>query len=322
MPKSGVERDRPQIELEPAPKYPVIVTGATSPTGCEIVRALSHEGFIVGIGNRSKEKFRDVASELDTNVSYFSFEADLTDVDQIKHAVDKAQNQFGMERVHLVHAAAAGLPKRRELLVPLLALRRQDVITPEQAKEAKAKIAAILAQEDVREEAWQVNSQGPWKLVAALANSGLLRKTSRVFTTSSPWSDNWLMNNGSSALDYDGPTIYANVARYKAQFVQQMESHAKHWGYHFIDIVIPEIEETPTGDFVENNFLPLVQKANPDKKVEFAKVSKERVGRAVLEALQGTLLDGSTYVHKLYVTDRETTSVKPPEMNQRFVYPL
>ena len=320
MQRRGPEVYRPTTEFEPIPKYPVIVTGAASGTGLEIVRALSRQGFVVGIGTRSEEKYQHVVSMLEIGSPQFSFHADLADPAGVKQAVRRVKGQFGIDRVHVVHAAAAGLPKRRELLAPLIDMRRQDVITQERVGETKRKIAAVLDEPDVWNEAFDVNFHGPVTLVSTLAENGLLARGSLLVTLSSIWSDNWLTRDSHFPTMYDGPEIYRNVAQSKSAFVDITKHAAEGYGFFFIDVVIPEIEGTDVGDFVEKNMLPLVQKANPDRAVSFPKVSKARVAQALSALFQGDLPNRN--VQRLYVTEQGVQLQKPQEWNQKLHYPF
>src|SRR5471032_3195475 len=85
----------------------VIITGGGSGLGAATARAMAAKGAKIGVLDQSKENAEKVASE----VKGVALHADVTDEEQIKAALSKAESSHGIARV-LMNCAGIGGSQR------------------------------------------------------------------------------------------------------------------------------------------------------------------------------------------------------------------
>ncbi|HCX61708.1 SDR family oxidoreductase [Sedimentibacter sp.] len=92
-----------------------LVTGASSGLGVQFATALAREGADVAIVARRMERLNDVKSELEKlGVRVLSVQCDVTDVEQVKKAVENVKEHFGRIDI-LVNNAGVGFAEPAEL---------------------------------------------------------------------------------------------------------------------------------------------------------------------------------------------------------------
>lgn len=245
---------KPRSEVEPFPRYPILLLGAGSGLGAELARKFANEGYRIIAGTRSLEKFGDlwVATRADGGIEPYPFIADITDPDQ----VGKAYENLGLkerEKLHYMPVAAGGFEStlmRMKIGRQLIHLRKEaeetGEISLESAKRATVAIKAFTTSEKATDPAIAINCDAPCAIFKLLAQNGHLGPESVLLTTSSYISDTY---DPDKPGKYQGPWFYYHVAMSKAMGVRALRKRAQQIDASCLDIVIPEISDTQVGEF-------------------------------------------------------------------------
>ncbi len=268
-------------EVEPTPRDLIFLSGASSVTGQAIASRFAREGYEIIAGSSTSDKFAGVREEIiaQGGKEPRPFIADITDSEQIAEAYRALEMPPGT-RMHFVFAAAAGIEDKgfvARQIASLAVMHRRGTLTPEKAGEATQKIKEYVWTEEGKKKAMDVNFHGALALEDILEENGHLNSESTILTTSSILSHSCDPYNIDSYL---GPWFYYPVALTKQLAVAEISRRARRLGATYVDLVIPEIEATPAGNFIEK-LKPLLEALNGGNEIGMTVVSKEQVAEAV-----------------------------------------
>ncbi len=244
----------PQVETEPFPHYPILLTGTGSGLGNAYARKFALEGYEVFAGTRSKEKFENLRNSIagDGGIEPQPFIADITKPDQLIAAYQDLHLPPG-GKVHFMPVAAGGLEVvrmgiARQIVSLKRAMKTDAGLTPKLLEQATDVIRKLTSSDEATTAAMDINYAANQLLFDLLYDNGHIGADSVIVTTSSSLS---------SACDpdhpenYNGNRFYFSIAISKERGVRELKNRAARIGCTLVDIVAPIIADTDVGAFIE-----------------------------------------------------------------------
>lgn len=313
-----ITESRPPLqELEPLPRYPILLLGAGNGTGRELALRFACEGYPVIVGTRSEEKFTSLATEIHEQggIPPRPFIADNTNPEQVAAAYEGLQIKEGMP-MHVFPIAAGGLEKMKRpvlgLMIPLRRAFRDGLLTKALLDETTEKIKHVVLQEEIQRPAKEVNYTATLALLTLMIQKGHIRHGSRVVTLSSTGSDTYDVDNPDA---YPGPWFYLPIAKSKAEAVVAMRRELEKTAAVFLNVIAPEIEGTDVGNLMEQ-LVPMIEPIYGNR-VVIPSVTKEQTVEGIWQLVQWKLQKGSN--RNIYLTSDGLTTIQPEEFKQPLI---
>lgn len=322
-PKSSLDFS-PLHEVEPFPRYSILLLGAGSGLGREFARKLASEGYRVISGMRSLEKFGDLwlTIRADGGIEPYPFVADITDMSQVRAAYESLGLKEG-EKLHYLPFAAGGFESklvRMKIGRQLIHLRKEaeetGKISLESAERATAAIKAFTISNAATNPAIAINCDAPCMIFDLLAQNGHLGSESVILTSSSYISDTY---DPDKQEEYQGSWFYYHVAMSKATGVDALRKRAQHIGASFIDFVIPEISDTQVGEFGAE-IAEIIQLMQLQTEFRVPRISRAQAAMAMYHELTGYGGD-LPKIRKVYVDSNGITQKERPESWEKAHFP-
>lgn len=305
-------------ELQPFPKYPILVPGAGSGLGFALSRHLANQGYHVLAGSRSETNIQTLRSAVENEGGFLPepFIADITNPFAVADALIKSGLYHG-EPIHYMPIAAGGLEtvlrNAGSLIVQLRKADRHGSLTKEMLESATEEIRKLTTTDSAMDAAMAINYSAPLTLFDVLVANGNIGQNSVVLNTSSSISDGCDPDHLEA---FQGPWFYYTVGFSKEKGVREQRKRALEAGARHLNVVAPEIADTKVGKFIEG-LIKLITAADPK-----VAVSPEHVlTTQVVEAIYNELLREPTSdrARTVYVSSNGTSLERPIGWDKPFV---
>lgn len=303
---------QPLLEIEPLPRYRILLLGAGSGLGFVLAQRLAREGYQIMAGTRSEEKFAELRKAVSDNngIEPQPFLADITQPEELNAAFNNLYLATH-EKIHYLPVAAGGLEAikmgiARQVINLKWALRTEVGVTKELAEQATAAIKALTKSPEAMTPAMEINCTAPLMIFDLLKEGDHLGSDSVVLNVSSSISDACDPDNRQA---FAGPWFYYTVGMSKESGVRALRERVKEIDATHLNVVAPEIFDTGVGQFIDE-MMELIKVINPNLSIDIPKVSRAQVAEVIFQEL--TRKDcGLSKTRTIYVTSDGVAYQRP-----------